>query len=166
MRIGTGYDIHRLASGRRLILGGVALDHPGGLGLVGHSDADVLTHAVIDALLGAAGLPDIGQQFPNTDPATLDVSSLGLLKQTATQIRQQGWEVGNIDIVVVAEAPALAPVVPAMGQALSKALGVNAAQINIKAKTNEGLDAVGRDEAIAAHAVALLIRRPFAAHRK
>ena len=159
-RVGTGYDIHRLAPGRRLVLGGVALEHPEGKGLAGHSDADVLTHAIMDALLGAAGLPDIGQLFPNTDPAYRGVSSLELLRTVADKVRTQGWRIRNLDATVVAEAPRLAAHLPAMCQALAAALTLCPAQINVKATSNEGLDAVGRGQAIAAQAVALLTRAP------
>ena len=155
-RVGTGYDIHRLVPGRRLMLGGVALEHPEGKGLAGHSDADVVTHAIMDALLGAASLPDIGQLFPNTDPAYRGVSSLELLRTVAEKVRAQGWCIQNLDATVVAEAPRLAAHLPAMCQALAAALGLYTSQINIKATSNEGLDAVGRGKAIAAHAVALL----------
>ena len=157
-RVGTGYDIHRLAPGRRLILGGVALEHPEGKGLAGHSDADVVTHAIMDALLGAAGLPDIGQLFPNTDPAYRGVSSLELLRTVADKVRTQGWCIQNLDATVVAEAPRLAAHLPAMCQALAAALTLCPSQINVKATSNEGLDAVGRGQAIAAQAVALLTR--------
>ena len=155
-RVGTGYDIHRLAPGRRLVLGGVALEHPEGKGLDGHSDADVVTHAVMDALLGAAGLPDIGQLFPNTNPAYRGVSSLELLRTVADKVRVQGWRIRNLDATVVAEAPRLAAHLPAMCQALAAALTLCPSQINVKATSNEGLDAVGRGQAIAAHAIALL----------
>lgn len=157
-RVGTGYDIHRLVPGRRLVLGGVVLEHPEGKGLAGHSDADVVTHAVMDALLGAAGLPDIGQLFPNTDPAYRGVSSLELLRTVADKVRTQGWRIRNLDATVVAEAPRLAGHLPAMCQAMAAALTLCPSQINVKATSNEGLDAVGRGEAIAAHAVALLAR--------
>ena len=157
-RVGTGYDIHRLVPGRRLVLGGVALEHPDGKGLAGHSDADVLTHAIMDALLGAAGLPDIGQLFPNTDPAYRGASSLELLRTVANKVRTQGWRIRNLDATVVAEAPRLAAHLPAMCQALAAALTLCPAQINVKATSNEGLDAVGRGQAIAAQAVALLTR--------
>ncbi len=155
-RVGTGYDIHRLVPGRRLVLGGVALEHPEGKGLAGHSDADVVTHAIMDALLGAAGLPDIGQLFPNTDPAYRGVSSLELLRTVADKVRTQGWRIQNLDATVVAEAPRLATHLPAMCQALAAALMLCTSQINIKATSNEGVDAVGRGKAIAAHAIALL----------
>jgi 2-C-methyl-D-erythritol 2,4-cyclodiphosphate synthase len=158
MRVGTGYDIHRLVPGRRLILGGVALEHPEGKGLAGHSDADVVTHAIMDALLGAAGLPDIGQLFPNTDPVYRGVSSLELLRTVADKVRAQGWCIHNLDATAVAEAPRLAAHLPAMCQALAAALTLCTSQVSIKATSNEGLDAVGRGQAIAAHAVALLTR--------
>ena len=157
-RVGTGYDIHRLVPGRRLILGGVALEHPEGKGLAGHSDADVVTHAIMDALLGAAGLPDIGQLFPNTDPAYRGVSSLELLRTVADKVRTQGWRIRNLDATVVAEAPRLAAHLPAMCQALAAALMLCTSRINVKATSNEGVDAVGRGQAIAVQAVALLTR--------
>ncbi|MAG35045.1 MAG: 2-C-methyl-D-erythritol 2,4-cyclodiphosphate synthase [Dehalococcoidia bacterium] len=156
MRVGTGYDIHRLLPGRRLVLGGVALEHPEGKGLAGHSDADVVTHAIMDALLGAAGLPDIGQLFPDTDPGYAGISSLQLLRAVADKVHGRGWRIQNLDVTAVAEKPRLAVHVAAMGQAIASALTLSASQINIKATSNEGLDAVGRGEAIAAHAVALL----------
>ncbi len=154
MRVGIGYDYHRLVEGRRLIVGG--LEIPFEKGLAGHSDGDVLTHAVCDALLGAAGLGDIGQLFPDSDPQWKDISSLRLLSRTVDLLAQHGLRVQQVDTVVVAQQPKLAPFFPRMREALARALGVDAARVNIKAKTSEGMEAIGRGEAMAAHAVALL----------
>ncbi len=156
-RVGQGYDIHRLAEGRPLILGGVRIAERGGLD--GHSDADVLVHAVMDALLGAAGCPDIGHYFPDTDDRYLNISSLELLGQVREIIRKEGYAVGNIDSTVIAEAPKLAPYIANMKENLAGALHISSGQINIKATTNETLGAVGRREGIAALASALLYRR-------
>lgn len=157
-RVGLGYDVHRLAPGRRLLLGGVELAHPMGLGLEGHSDADVLTHAIIDALLGAAGLADIGHLFPPDDDRFRGASSLGLLDQTRELLGQRGWRVGNVDATVVTEAPRLADHLGEMRERLARALGVSADAIGVQAKTNERLDDLGRGEGIAAWAVALIWR--------
>ncbi len=154
MRVGIGYDVHKLVAGRPLIIGGVRLDHP--TGLVGHSDADVLIHAVIDALLGAAGLGDIGRHFPDTDPTYAGVSSLLLLAETGRLIREAGYELGNVDAVVVAQSPRLASHMHAIEANMADALGVQAQQVHIKATTTEGLGLTGRKEGIAAQAVALL----------
>ncbi|MCY4078150.1 MAG: 2-C-methyl-D-erythritol 4-phosphate cytidylyltransferase [Acidobacteria bacterium] len=156
-RIGLGYDSHRLAEGRALVLGGVVIPHP--RGLVGHSDADAVCHAVTDALLGAAAAGDIGQHFPDTDPRWRGASSVELLARVAALVRGRGLAVGNVDVVVVAERPKLAPHVAAMRSALAAALGVDVGRVSVKAKTAEGLDAVGREEAVAVHAVALLVDR-------
>ncbi len=156
-RIGLGYDSHRLAGGRALVLGGVVIPHP--RGLVGHSDADAVCHAVTDALLGAAAAGDIGQHFPDTDPRWRGASSVELLARIAALVRGRGLAVGNVDVVVVAERPKLAPHVAAMRSALAAALGVDVGRVSVKAKTAEGLDAVGREEAVAVHAVALLVDR-------
>lgn len=156
IRIGNGYDIHQLVRDRPLILGGVRLDHD--LGLLGHSDADVLTHAIMDALLGALNLGDIGHYFPPTDPQWTGADSLVLLEQVATLIRDRGWQVGNIDSVIVAERPKLKPHLQAMGDRLAKTLNIAPEQISIKATTNEKLGPVGREEGIAAYAVTLLVR--------
>jgi len=156
-RAGIGYDIHRLEPGRPLILGGVRIEHP--LGLTGHSDADVVAHPIGDALLGALGLGDLGRHFPPGDPATLGISSLELLRRIATLIAEVRAEIVHVDVTVIAEAPALARHAAAMSAALAGALGTTAARISIKAKTHEGLDAVGRREAIAAQAVAT-VRQP------
>jgi 2-C-methyl-D-erythritol 2,4-cyclodiphosphate synthase len=157
MRIGHGYDVHRLVAGRKLILGGQEIDHP--LGLLGHSDADVLTHAVMDALLGAAGLWDIGHAFPDTDPAYEGISSLVLLQKVMVMLDQAGYRVGNVDATILAQKPKLAPYIPAMRAALAQAMNVPESRVNIKATTEEGLGFTGREEGIAAHAVALLEER-------
>jgi 2-C-methyl-D-erythritol 2,4-cyclodiphosphate synthase len=154
-RIGNGYDIHRLVPERALILGGVNIPHT--LGLLGHSDADVLTHAVMDALLGALGLGDIGHYFPPDDPQWAGADSVMLLTQVRRWVAEQGWQVANVDTVVVAERPKLKPHIPAMQARLAEALGVAPAQVGVKATTNERLGPVGREEGIAAHAVALLV---------
>ena len=154
-RIGNGYDIHRLVPERALILGGVNIPHT--LGLLGHSDADVLTHAVMDALLGALGLGDIGHYFPPDDPQWAGADSVMLLTQVRQLVAERGWQVANVDTVVVAERPKLKPHIPAMQARLAEALGVAPAQVGVKATTNERLGPVGREEGIAAHAVALLV---------
>jgi len=153
-RCGIGYDLHRLAEGRKLIIGGIEV--PFDKGPVGHSDGDVLAHAICDALLGAAGAGDIGTLFPDTDPKWKGVSSLVFLERVATVLAERKLRIGHIDAVVIAERPKLGPHFPAMREALARALGIKPAQISLKAKTNEGVDAVGRGEAIAAHAIATL----------
>lgn len=155
MRIGQGYDVHALVPGRRLVLGGVSIDHP--RGLLGHSDADALLHAVTDALLGAAGLGDIGGHFPDTDPRWRGADSRSLLRAALAQVRLAGWQVGNADATVVAQAPRLAPHVPAMRANLAADLGVPVDRVNVKAKTHERLGFEGREEGIAAQAVVLLV---------
>ncbi|MEB3317238.1 MAG: 2-C-methyl-D-erythritol 2,4-cyclodiphosphate synthase [Cyanobacteriota bacterium] len=159
LRIGQGYDIHRLVTGRPLILAGHTLIHPQGLGLDGHSDADVLTHALMDALLGAMSLGDIGQHFPPGDPRWKDADSLVLLDHVMALGRERGWELINVDLVVVAERPKLRPHIDAMKATLAERLAVSPDQVGLKATTNEGLGPTGREEGIAAYAVALL-RRP------
>ena len=154
VRAGTGYDIHRLEAGRRLVLGGVEI--PFERGLAGHSDADALTHAVIDALLGACGLPDIGRQFPADDPRYAGADSIGLLEQACQRAREAGWAPASVDTTVVCERPKLAPHVEQMRARLGQALGLPPDAVGVKAKTNEGLDAVGRGEAIAAHAIIIV----------
>ena len=154
MRAGIGYDIHRFEEGRPLILGGVEL--AGETGLAGHSDADVLLHAIIDALLGAAGLGDIGQHFPPQDPRLKGASSLDLLARALALVRDAGFEMGNVDATVIAERPRLAPHLPAMRERIAEALGIEAARVNVKATTNEGIGAIGRGEGIAAMAVAVV----------
>ncbi len=158
LRIGNGYDIHRLVPGRPLILGGVPLDHPEGLGLDGHSDADVLVHAVMDALLGALSLGDIGAHFPPEDPRWKDADSLALLERVLALVEERGWRVGNVDTVVVAERPRLRPHIPAMRTALAQRLGIDPSQVGVKATTNEGLGPTGREEGISCQAVALLVQ--------
>jgi 2-C-methyl-D-erythritol 2,4-cyclodiphosphate synthase len=155
-RAGIGYDLHRLAEGRKLILGGVEL--PFHKGPVGHSDGDALAHAVCDALLGAAGLGDIGTHFPDTDPKWKDASSLRFLERVRELLIEHQFRIVHIDAVVIAEKPKLGPHFPAMREALAKSLGISASAINLKAKTNEGVDAIGRGEAIAAQAIATLER--------
>lgn len=154
MRIGHGYDVHRLAEGRRLILGGV--DIPWEKGLLGHSDADVLTHAVMDALLGAAGLGDIGQHFPDTDPAYAGADSLKLLEHVAELLRERGFTVGNVDATILAQRPKLAPHIPRMRDNLARVMGIDPGRVNVKATTEEGLGFTGSGEGMAAHGVALI----------
>jgi len=154
VRVGSGYDAHRLRPGRNLILGGVHIEHP--VGLEGHSDADVLTHAVIDALLGAAGLGDIGRHFPETDPKYEGSSSLDLLQSAASMLRDAGYRIVNVDSTVIAEAPRLQLHLGAMRAHLAKALDVELNAVNVKATSPEGLGALGRKEGIAAQAVALI----------
>jgi 2-C-methyl-D-erythritol 2,4-cyclodiphosphate synthase len=154
MRIGHGYDVHRLVPDRALILGGVKLDYP--LGLEGHSDADVLTHAVMDALLGAAGLGDIGRHFPDSDPAYKGIDSQKLLAHVRELLSSKGFRVGNLDVTVIAQAPKLASHIAAMEQNLAATLGVDLSRVNIKATTEEHLGFTGRGEGISCHAVCLL----------
>ena len=155
MRIGTGYDVHRLVEGRKLIMGGV--DIPYEKGLLGHSDADVAAHALCDALLGAAALGDIGQHFPDTDPAYAGADSLVLLGRVVELLRAEGWQVGNTDLTILAQRPKLMPHIPQMRQNLARAMGVPVTAVSVKATTEEGLGFTGREEGIAAHAVALLL---------
>lgn len=154
VRVGIGYDIHRLVEGRRLVLGGVQIDSD--VGLLGHSDADALTHAIIDALLGAAALGDIGQHFPDTDERWRGADSVDLLEQTVVLLGRSGFEVGNVDAIIIAEAPRMRPHIAEMQKRLAAALDVPADRIGIKATTDEGLGPIGRREAIAARAVALI----------
>jgi 2-C-methyl-D-erythritol 2,4-cyclodiphosphate synthase len=156
LRVGHGYDVHRLVPGRKLILGGVELLHHHGL--LGHSDADVLTHAVMDALLGAAGLGDIGKSFPDSDPAYAGISSLLLLSRVVGRLAEENWRLVNLDATIIAQQPKLGARLPEMVQNLARTIGVPAAQINLKATTEEGLGFSGREEGIAAHAVCLLQR--------
>lgn len=156
IRVGLGYDVHALAPGRRLVIGGVEIAST--LGLLGHSDADVLLHAITDALLGAAGLGDIGGMFPDSDAGNRDADSLELLRAAVARVREAGWTVGNIDAVVVAQATRIAPHVPAMQARIAPVLGVAPSAVGIKGKTSERLGFAGRGEGIAAHAVALLVR--------
>ena len=154
-RVGVGYDLHRLVEGRRLILGGV--DIPADLGALGHSDADVVCHSVTDAILGAARAGDIGQHYPDTDPRWKGASSIELLREVAALVRGRGFAVENVDVVVILERPKIGPHREAIQLRLAEALGIDAGRVSIKGKTNEGVDAVGRGEAIAAHAVCLLV---------
>ncbi len=155
MRIGMGYDVHRLVEDRKLILGGVEI--PWEKGLLGHSDADVLVHAVMDALLGAAALGDIGQHFPDTDPAYKGADSLQLLSKVGEILKEAGYEIGNVDATVIAQRPKLAPYREQMRVNMARALSVDASQISVKATTEEGLGFTGAGEGISAQAVALLI---------
>jgi 2-C-methyl-D-erythritol 2,4-cyclodiphosphate synthase len=157
MRIGHGYDIHRTAPGRPLVLGGVRFETD--FGLEGHSDADCVTHAVCDALLGAAGLPDIGHFFPNTDPSLRGIDSQVLLRRVVAEIAKAGWTPVNVDITVIAEKPRILPQAPAMKVRLAASLGIAPDAVGIKATTNEGVGDLGRGVAIAAHAVTLICRR-------
>lgn len=157
MRIGHGYDVHRLTKGRRLILGGVEIPYE--KGLLGHSDADVLTHAVMDALLGAAGLGDIGRHFPDTDPAYAGADSLKLLIHVRNLLWESGFSVGNVDVTVLAQRPKLAPYIPQMRENLAQIMDVELVQVNVKATTEEGLGFTGAGEGIAAHAVCLITER-------
>lgn len=154
MRIGHGYDVHRLVQGRRLVLGGVDIPHE--TGLLGHSDADVLTHAVMDALLGAAAMGDIGQLFPDNDPAFAGADSLALLREVMARLHAEGYVVGNMDCTVLAQAPKLAPYIMQMRCNLAKCLDIGTDCVSIKATTEEGLGFTGAREGIAAHAVVLL----------
>ena len=154
MRIGSGYDAHRLVEGRDLVLGGVKIPYE--KGLLGHSDADVLLHAVMDALLGAAALGDIGQHFPDHDPAYAGADSLVLLDQVTALLAERGWRVGNVDATVIAQRPKLASYIPQMRANLARRMGAELEQINVKATTEEGLGFTGGGEGIAAHAVVLL----------
>jgi 2-C-methyl-D-erythritol 4-phosphate cytidylyltransferase/2-C-methyl-D-erythritol 2,4-cyclodiphosphate synthase len=156
LRIGNGYDLHRLVAGRPLILGGVTI--PFERGLQGHSDADAVCHAVTDAILGAAGAGDIGRHFPDTDAAWKDANSLDLLRKASAIVRQAGYVVVNIDLVVIAQRPKLVPHLEAMRGNLAAALDAHPGQVSIKGKTNEGVDSIGAGESIAVHAVALLAR--------
>lgn len=156
-RIGEGYDVHALVPGRPLIIGGVTI--PYAYGLLGHSDADVLLHAVTDAVLGAAGLGDIGQHFPDTDPRWKGADSAVLLAQAVDAVRGAGWTVGNLDCTVIAQAPRLATYRDAMRERIAALLDVSADQVNVKGKTTERLGFTGRGEGIAASAVCLLVRR-------
>ena len=156
LRIGHGSDVHRLVEGRRLILGGVEVPHT--LGLLGHSDADVLTHAVMDALLGAAGLGDIGRHFPDTDPAYAGADSLKLLDYVVELLEAQGWKVGNVDATILAQRPKLAPHLEQMRENLAARMKVEPEQVNVKATTEEKLGFTGAEEGIASHAVCLLER--------
>ena len=154
MRVGTGYDIHRLIKGRPLVLGGVEIPHD--KGLLGHSDADVLSHAIADAILGAAGLPDIGFYFPNTDPSIEGIDSQEILKHAVAKVREQGLRVVNVDSALIAEEPRIGIHIAKIKKKLSQSLGISATSIGIKATTNEGVGEIGKSMAIAAQAVCLL----------
>lgn len=156
LRIGEGWDVHRLVAGRPLVLGGLTIPHSHGL--LGHSDADALLHAITDALLGAAGMGDIGRHFPDTDPTFAGADSSVLLLEVARSVRAAGWLIVNVDATVVAQSPRLAPHLPAMCARIAQVLGLAQDQVNVKAKTAEGLGAVGEGQAIEARAVALITR--------
>jgi 2-C-methyl-D-erythritol 2,4-cyclodiphosphate synthase len=156
LRVGIGYDIHRLVEGRRLVMGGVEIPHA--TGLLGHSDADVVLHAITDAILGAAGLPDIGEMFPDTDPAHHNADSKKLLIEAMNRVQEVGFALGNVDVVVHAETPKLSTYKSAMTASIAEALGCTTIQVSIKGKTNEGLGHLGRSDAIACTAVALLFQ--------
>lgn len=157
MRIGEGWDVHALVPGRPLILGGVNIPHSAGL--LGHSDADVLLHAITDAVLGAAGLGDIGRHFPDTDAQFKGADSAELLAEAMRRVRAQGWELVNVDSTIVAQAPKLAPHMPSIRASVAKALGVDEDQVNVKAKTAEKLGPVGEGKSMEARAIALLVQR-------
>jgi 2-C-methyl-D-erythritol 2,4-cyclodiphosphate synthase len=154
MRIGEGWDVHALVPGRALVVGGVTIDHP--QGLLGHSDADVLLHAITDALLGAAALGDIGSHFPDTDAQHRGADSLVLLREVGQRVRQAGYEIGNIDATIVAQAPRMAPHIGLMRERIAQALGVAVGQVNVKAKTAEKLGPVGQGQSMEARVVALI----------
>ncbi|GMV00937.1 MAG: 2-C-methyl-D-erythritol 2,4-cyclodiphosphate synthase [Burkholderiaceae bacterium] len=161
IRVGQGYDVHALVPGRRLVIGGIEVPH--GHGLLGHSDADVLLHAITDALLGAAALGDIGRHFPDSDARWRDADSAVLLAEAARLVRAAGWEIGNVDATVIAQAPKLAAHLPLMVERITAALAVGPGQVGVKAKTGERLGFTGRGEGIAAQAVALLVARSVGA---
>jgi 2-C-methyl-D-erythritol 2,4-cyclodiphosphate synthase len=158
MRVGIGYDVHPLVEGRKLVLGGIEI--PFERGLSGHSDGDVLVHAIIDALLGATALGDIGTHFPSTDPKYKDISSLVLLRQIGALLKTGGWQVGNIDVTVVAERPRLSPFVAQMRKRIGETLGIGIEQVAVKTTTSKGLGFIGEGMAIAAHAVACVEGAP------
>jgi len=155
-RIGFGYDLHRMVEGRRLVLGGIEIPFP--KGLAGHSDADVVLHSICDALLGAAALGDLGRHFPDTDPRYAGISSAKLVEAVLAEIARRGFEIENVDVTILAEAPRLSPMLEAMRDRVAELLRVSPDRVNVKAKTNEGVGAIGRGEAIAAYAVCLLRR--------
>lgn len=156
IRIGNGYDVHRLKEGRPLIIGGV--DIPYEKGLDGHSDADVLAHAIIDSLFGAAGLPDIGTHFPDSDPKYKGADSIMLLRECVRIVREEGYEIGNIDTIIVAQRPKMMSHIPQMKKIISEAMGIDISRVSIKAKTEEGLGFTGSGEGIASYSAALLVR--------
>ncbi|RZL03347.1 MAG: 2-C-methyl-D-erythritol 2,4-cyclodiphosphate synthase [Rubrivivax sp.] len=157
IRVGEGWDTHALVTGRPLILGGVTIEHTHGL--LGHSDADALLHAITDAVLGGAGLGDIGRHFPDTDPTFKGADSVVLLQEAMRRVRQAGWDVGNVDSTIVAQAPKMAPHIPAMRERIAAALGVGVDAVNVKAKTAEKMGPVGEGRAIEARAVCLLLKK-------
>lgn len=157
IRVGMGYDVHKLTEGRDLILGGVPIPYE--KGLLGHSDADVLIHAVMDALLGAAALGDIGKHFPDTDPKYKGISSMLLLEETARLLKEQGYVIGNIDATIIAQRPKMAPHIPQMRENLAKCLGISQAQVNIKATTEEGLGFTGNGQGISSQAICLIEKK-------
>ncbi len=159
LRIGNGYDIHKLVEGRKLIIGGITLQHPNNLGLYGHSDADVLCHSIMDALLGALSLGDIGKYFPPSDEKWKNANSLFLLSNIIELIRQEGWEVNNIDSVIIAERPKIKPYVELMKENISNTLKIDKCFIGIKATTNEKVGPEGREEGISCHSVVLLEKK-------
>lgn len=163
VRIGQGYDAHALVPGRKLVVGGVEIAHA--FGLLGHSDADVLLHAIVDALLGAAALGDIGRHFPDSDPRWRGADSRALLREAVAIVARNGWAIANVDATVVAQAPRLAPHIPAMVGVIASDLGIERARVNVKAKTTERLGFVGRGEGVEAHAIALLRRANAAESR-
>ena len=154
MRIGMGYDVHKLVEGRDLIMGGVNIPHT--LGLLGHSDADVLLHAIMDAVLGAAGLGDIGKHFPDTDPAYKGISSIKLMEHVAALIAEKGYVLENIDATIIAQKPKMRPHIPQMEENIAKAMGISVEQINVKATTEEGLGFTGTEQGISSQAICLL----------
>jgi len=156
MRVGIGYDIHPLGKGRKLILGGLEIPHT--QGLIGHSDADALVHAVCDALLGAMGEGDLGRHYPSSDPRYKDISSLKLLEDVSGMLGKKGFQLVNLDTVIIAQAPRLGPHLDAMRARIAEVLKVDGTQVNVKVKSGEGLDAVGREEAIAAQAICMIAR--------
>lgn len=156
-RIGFGYDAHRLVEGRPLILGGISI--PFDRGLLGHSDADVLTHAVVDAILGALAMSDIGQHFPDTDPSFKDIQSLRMLEQVLRWVQEAGYQINNVDSTIVAEKPKLAPYIPDIRARLAEVLDVSVHQVNVKAKTSEGMGFCGHEEGMEAHAVVSLVQK-------
>jgi 2-C-methyl-D-erythritol 2,4-cyclodiphosphate synthase len=161
IRTGIGFDIHRLVGGRRLVLGGVEIAHPSGL--EGHSDADAVCHAIMDALLGAVAAGDIGGHFPNTDPRWKDADSCAMLSAVAARVREKGYEIANVDAMIMAEAPRLAPHIPAMRERLAAAMGVAVDQVSVKAGTHEKLGAIGRGEGIGVLATTAVYRQPRSA---
>lgn len=157
MRIGHGYDVHRLVEGRKLIMGGVEI--PWEKGLLGHSDADVLLHAIADAILGALGMGDIGKHFPDTDPAFKGADSMKLLAHVVSLADSRGWQVGNLDATIIAQRPKMAPHIPVMRSGIAATLAIGEDRVNVKATTEEGLGFSGREEGISAHAVVLMARK-------